>query len=258
MGSRYSGMPMNILLFLSLAVSGWVAGLIVNILSDSLPVSRRISAPVCSQCGFNIPWSRYLLFELCPTCNSRRSIRSWIVQLGYPILFLLLGVLPSGRVTILESLVLVTYFGIVAVIDIEHRLVLHSISLVGVFIGLILGVLLHGPAMTLIGGAAGFGIMLALYYFGQLFAKFLSKSRGQPVDEVALGFGDVNLAGVLGLVMGWPGITACLFIAILIGGLVSGIFLVIMLITRSYRPFTALPYAPFLLLSAAFLLFRPI
>jgi len=99
--------------------------------------------------------------------------------------------------------------------------------------------------------------MLALYYLGELFAKLLARMRGQPVDEVALGFGDVNLAGILGLVMGWPGITACLFIAILIGGLISGIYLVVMVIKRSYRAFTALPYAPFLLLSAVFLLFRP-
>jgi len=31
-------------------------------------------------------------------------------------------------------------------------------------------------------------------------------------DEVALGFGDVNLAGIMGLLLGWPGITAGLVI----------------------------------------------
>jgi leader peptidase (prepilin peptidase)/N-methyltransferase len=179
------------------------------------------------------------------------------VQLGYPVLFLFLDALSPGRVTLIEALVLIIYFGEVAVIDIEHRLVLHPISLVGALIGLVVGYRLHGLVMTLVGGAAGFVIMLALYYLGELFSRLLGRLRGQPVNEVALGFGDVNLAGILGLVMGWPGITACLFVAILIGGLISGLYLVIMMLTRTYRAFTALPYAPFLLLSAVFLLFRP-
>ena len=248
---------MNILLILGVVVAGWLAGILVNLLSDSLPVSRQISGPVCTRCGFHLPWSSFLALEACPTCKSRRSIRSWIVQLSFPAAYLVLGAVPPGRVTFLEAALLVTYFGLVAVIDIEHRLVLHPISLIGVLIGLIVGIRLHGAVMTLVGGAAGFGIMLALFFLGELFAKLLSRMRGQPVDEVALGFGDVNLAGVLGLLMGWPGITACLFVAILIGGLISGIYLAIMVVTRSYRAFTALPYAPFLLLSAVFLLFRP-
>lgn len=248
---------MNVLILLVLVISGWAAGWIVNLISDSLPISRQISRPVCSRCGFLIPWRSYLIMEACPTCKHHRSIRSWIVQLGFPAFFLLIGAMPPGRLTSLEALLLVSYFGVVAVIDIEHRLVLHIVSIIGAVLGLIVGLRLHGLAMTLIGGAAGFGIMLALYFLGELFAKFLARRRGQPVDEVALGFGDVNLAGVLGLMMGWPGITACLFIAILIGGLISAIYLAVMVITRRYHAFTALPYAPFLLLSAIYLLFRP-
>jgi len=147
------------------------------------------------------------------------------------------------------------YFALVAVIDIEHRLILHPVSLVGAVLGAISGTVLHGFLPTLLGGAAGFAIMLVLYLLGVVFLKWVSRRRGEPVDEVALGFGDVNLGGINGLLLGWPGIIAGLFLAILIGGLISGLYLVYQLVRRRYRAFAALPYGPFLILSVLYLVY---
>ena len=85
----------------------------------------------------------------------------------------------------------------------------------------------------------------------------MPKRRGEPVDEEALGLGDVYVAAILGLILGWPGITAGLLGGILIGGLVSGLILVWMVLRRNYHPFLALPYAPFLIVAALILLARP-
>jgi leader peptidase (prepilin peptidase)/N-methyltransferase len=79
--------------------------------------------------------------------------------------------------------------------------------------------------------------------------------RGKPVEEDALGYGDVNLSGVLGLMLGWPGILAGLTIAILLGGAVSLIYLLVTVATRRYQAFTAIPYGPFLIAAAIVLLF---
>jgi leader peptidase (prepilin peptidase)/N-methyltransferase len=76
-----------------------------------------------------------------------------------------------------------------------------------------------------------------------------------PTDEVALGFGDVNFAGILGLLLGWPGISAGLLFTVLAGGLISLLIILGMLITKKYKAFTAIPYAPFLILSAFYLLY---
>jgi len=148
------------------------------------------------------------------------------------------------------------YLAIVAVIDIEHRLILHPVSIVGAGLGLLIGIWLRGWSQTLIGGAAGFGMMLLLYYLGDWFARWLARKRGQDLEEVALGFGDVNLAGVLGLMLGWPGIVAGLLLAILLGGAVSLLIIASQVITRRYTPFTAIPYAPFLILGFIILLYR--
>jgi leader peptidase (prepilin peptidase)/N-methyltransferase len=108
---------------------------------------------------------------------------------------------------------------------------------------------------TLIGFAVGFGVMLAIYYFGILFNRWMSKARGQEIDEVALGFGDVNLSGILGIALGWPRIIVCLFSAIVLGGLLSGLYILVMILRKRYQAFTAIPYAPFLIIAAVVLLY---
>jgi leader peptidase (prepilin peptidase)/N-methyltransferase len=83
----------------------------------------------------------------------------------------------------------------------------------------------------------------------------MAKRRGEDIDEVALGFGDVSLSAVLGLLLGWPRIAVNLVFAIIIGGIFSAIFLVIQVLRKRYKAFTPIPYAPFLLISAIGLLY---
>lgn len=115
---------------------------------------------------------------------------------------------------------------------------------------------MRGLWVTIFGGVAGFGIMLGLYFLGDIFARWMARRRGQVVDEVALGFGDVMLSGVLGFILGWPGIILGLVLAILLGGAVSIVYIVYRILRRSYIPFTAIPYTPFLILGTILLLYR--
>ena len=92
--------------------------------------------------------------------------------------------------------------------------------------------------------------MLLLYYLGVLFNKIMGKIRGQEIEEVALGFGDVYVSAFLGLLTGWPAIIVVLLMAILAGGVFSLFYILIMSIRRKYRSFSAIPYAPFLIIAA--------
>jgi leader peptidase (prepilin peptidase) / N-methyltransferase len=168
-----------------------------------------------------------------------------------------LPILPPGRLPPLMGLMMLTYFLLVGVIDVEHRLILGPISQIGIALGLLIGIYLHNILYTLIGGLAGAGIMWLLYLAGRLFSQFLSKRQGVPIDDEALGFGDVYVAAIIGLILGWPGITAGLLGAILLGGVISGLYLLVMLIAKRYHSNTALPYAPFLLLAVVLLLYYP-
>jgi leader peptidase (prepilin peptidase)/N-methyltransferase len=149
------------------------------------------------------------------------------------------------------------FFILVVVIDVEHRLILHPVSLVGVVIGGVIGSWMHGLVPTFVGGLVGFGLMYLLYKFGEVFTRVSSRLRGEPIDEVALGFGDVNLSGILGLLLGWPVILLGLILAILAGGLYSLFYLIFSAALGRYRSFEAMPYAPYLILAAALLLYFP-
>jgi leader peptidase (prepilin peptidase)/N-methyltransferase len=103
--------------------------------------------------------------------------------------------------------------------------------------------------------------MFLLYKFGDLVARYRARklvAAGQADDEEeALGGGDVYLAGILGLMMGWPVVLALIYGALL-GGLVSLIFIVALLIRRRYSGgvlMTFIPYGPFLIIGAFYVLF---
>lgn len=245
------------MLFPMILAIGWLGGVLVNYFADILPNRPKLEQPYCIQCEDPMDWWKYVFMRTCAQCGKGRSIRAWIVQIATAGAAGLLWWFPPLRLPAWEAFILLVYLGLIMVIDIENRLILYPTSLVGVVIGLGIGVQLHGVWMTLLGGAAGFGIMLVLYYFGVLFNRFLSRTRSEDVDGVALGFGDVSLSGILGLILGWPGITVGLLVAILAGGLLSGGYLLVMILAKRYKPFTALPYAPFLILAAMVLLFRP-
>jgi prepilin signal peptidase PulO-like enzyme (type II secretory pathway) len=252
---------MDFLLIIPL-VFGWLSGYLVNYLADVLPFTRTFSRPVCLACQTEFDWTGYLFFHNCASCGKRRSPRVLIVQAVMTVVLALIWIFPNQMLPFLLATILLIYLAVVLVIDLEHRLILQPVSIAGAIIGVSIGIFLrstqsisYGITSTLLGGAVGFGIMLIFYFIGGLFVKLMAKKRGLSTDEVALGFGDVTFSGILGLLLGWQAIFACLFFAILAGGLVSLVIILGMLTARKYKAFTAIPYAPFLILSAIYFLF---
>ncbi len=242
---------------LSVVLLGWLVGILVNYLADVLPLTRRFVGPaLCVHCQQPLPMQDYLVYHACADCGKPRSLRTWVVQVGFPLVFLWLWFSPNERLGFWGAAVLLMYFCLVAVIDIEYRAILDPVSTLGLAIGLVAGWLLHGPFVTLEGCIAGFLAMLLLYYGGDLFARVLSRLRKQEIDEVALGYGDVKLAAILGLILGWPGIIAGLIFGIFFGGVAGLVYIAYTKLTHRYEAFSAIPYAPFLILGALVLLFR--
>ena len=237
-------------------IIGLAIGISINYLADVLPVKRRLVAPFCLSCGTQQrPFSYFIWPRRCKSCGRRRPFRTWAVELVFSVAAVRLWSSPPERLGFLVGLVVLAFLGLVAIIDLEHRLILHPVSLVGAALGLVIGIWLNGIKNTLIGGSFGFAIMLALYYFGAFLMGWLARKRGQVLEEEALGFGDVILSGVIGLLLGWPGIMVGLILTVLIAGIVSFIYLLLKLFTRKYRFDMAVPYGPFLISSAILLLY---
>lgn len=214
-------------------------------------------------CGAAYATTDYLLLRACRTCKQHRSWRTWIVLAFMIALSLYIWTNPPKSGFWLGT-ILLTYFSVVFVIDLEHRLILHPTSIFGAVLGLGLGWLNSGLVNTLIGGVVGFGIMYALYYLGVLFSRFRArkmKAAGQEADdEEALGGGDVILGGILGLLLGWPLIWFSLLLGIFVAGLFGVLLIVIMLVRQKYKEqalMMFMPYGPFLIGSAFFIMFVP-
>lgn len=251
-------------------VLGWIAGLFINYVSDVLPRTRRLSQPVCPQCEKPFAWADYLTMRPCRNCGKQRTVRTWLVQILAVGSFIYFWLFPSRALGIPLGMLVLIYFGIIMVIDLEHRLILHPTSLAGAVLGLIVGTSIHsradgllgGLGKSLLGGLVGFGVMYLLYYLGTFAARLRARrmrSAGLAEDdEEALGGGDVYLAGVLGLMLGWPFILRALVLGVLLGGLISIVFLLVLLVRRRYMAdalMTFIPYGPYFILGAFYLLF---
>lgn len=244
-------------IFFFVFVSGLLIAIFVNYLADVLPLTRKFVSPICTNCRETFPTMLYIGLKACPHCHSPQKKRNWIVLFIVPAIFCLLWYFPPTRLGFWLGGLLLIYFLVVGIIDLEHRVVLYQTTIVGSIGCFIVGFVLHGVVPTILGGITGFSIMAILYYIGKGFIHVLSLIRKQKITEDALGFGDVQLAGVLGFILGWPGITLGLLFGIVFGGLGSGIYLLVSRLLNRYQWFTALPYAPFLILGAIFLLYLP-
>ncbi|MGD8813179.1 MAG: A24 family peptidase [Anaerolineales bacterium] len=251
-------MPMQILV----GLLGLIIGGVVNALADSLPQLRRPRLPRCVHCGTPRPlraWLGLLAWLLrawrCPECERPRGYRAVIVELVAIAGAVLLYERDPSALIFWIGLLVGFVFLLITVIDIEHRLILEVVSLPSMVIFGIIGILEPGLGWwkTLLGGLAGFGCVLGLFFIGGIFARWIARRRGQELDEVAFGFGDVMLATVIGLIVGWPGVLVALFLGVFAAGAFSLIFILIAMLRREYTPFKAIPYGPFLILGAAFI-----
>ncbi len=244
---------MNTLRFFGILLSAFISSQIINYLADILPGKSGQRHIECHFCQEKRKFWRYLFLQPCHKCMTRMHTRHYIVVIIMPILFLV--ALYFSKFFSTDNLVfgftffLFTYLGLVFVIDFEHRLVLHVTSAFGLLLCGWIGTSEYGFQPMFFGAVAGFGIMFTLYQLGILFIRRINKTREEPVTEVALGFGDVTLSTVLGALAGWPSIIGVLLIGVLIGGLLSGLYLVIKSLQKEHQAFTALPYAPFLIIA---------
>lgn len=152
------------------------------------------------------------------------------------------------------------WFGVMAllvlitVIDLEHRLILFVTIIPGCIYAIIGAALFAVQIAPLIsftdylwGGAIGFGVFTLLYLGGMLFNSIMTSLRQEEMEEVAFGYGDVMLATLSGLILGWQALIFAIFIAIFAGAAGALIYLVARAFSKGgYEVFTALPYGQYI------------
>ena len=238
---------------------GLMLGIVINALADSLPLSRKLKRPSCRECAAPRPWYAwsgivdYLVRRgRCHYCQSTRSWRAPVTEAIATLAALALSNRFGSSLSFWSAVIVTSVFLLILIIDLEHRLILHVVTGPSAVMIALLGVLdpNRGWQKTLLGGLVGLGLVFGLYLMGILFARVMARVKNEPLEEVAFGFGDVTLAGVIGLVVGWPGIIVALVIGILFGGVFSLGYLIVLSLRREYSAFTPIPYSPFLIAGA--------
>ncbi len=246
-------------------ITGLAGGWVSNYLTDVLPATRRLSRPACPYCETAFSWQDYLLLHHCRSCGRMRRVRSWVIHLLFIAVSFYIWISPPPKIGFALGSFLLLYFTTVLIIDLEHRLILHPTSIVGAFLGLGVGYLRWGWGPTLTGGLFGFGIMLLFYRLGVAFTRLRARrmrAAGMETDdEDALGQGDVILATILGLALGWPLIWFALLLGILLGGAVSLLLMLGFFLSGQYKNkawMVFIPYGPCFIVSAFLLIYFPL
>lgn len=232
---------------------GLVVGSFLNVVIWRVPRGESVVHPpsACPTCGRGIAWydnvpvvSWLVLRGRCRGCGAPISPRYLVVELLTGVLFVGTALAVGWTPALPAFLYLAAVSVALAAIDIDvHRLpdaiVLPSYGVAAVLLALASwqpGTGYDGGALlrAALGGAALFALYLVL---------FLVNPRG-------MGLGDVKLAGVLGLYLGWVGwgaLAVGAFAAFLLGGVFG---LVLMVVGRAGRK-TRVPFGPWMLLGAA-------
>jgi leader peptidase (prepilin peptidase) / N-methyltransferase len=232
------------------ALLGLAIGSFLNVVIYRVPRNESIVSPpsACPQCGTpisnrdNVPVVSWLLLRgRCRSCGQPISARYPIVEATTSLLFAGAALRYGYDAALPALLVLLAGLFALACIDLELRLLPRKIVYP----------LLGTVAVLLVAAAIGTGdyrrLAIAAACSVGWFLVFFAINR---IDPRYLGFGDVRLALVLGLGLGWLGVVSVLlgFFAANLLGAVVGIALIA---TRKMRRDQQVPYGVFLALGAA-------
>ncbi len=230
---------------------GLIVGSFLNVVIHRLPKDESLVVPRsrCPACQTpirpvdNIPILSFILLRgRCRSCGNSISWR-------YPLVEGLTGILFALTVVrfgvSLQAAFLASFLcGLVVVsfIDLDHQIIPNAITLPGIPLGVLAGLLVGQPPFLdrLIGSLAGAGFLyLVLFYGGVLYG------------QEAMGEGDLNLIALVGAFLGWKAVVITILVGCLVGSVVGLSLIALGRVGRRQH----IPFGPFLSLGAVVALF---
>jgi leader peptidase (prepilin peptidase)/N-methyltransferase len=234
---------------IAVTILGLIIGSFLNVVIWRVPRGESVVRPAshCPSCGSAIrPWdnvpvlSWLLLRRRCRACSAPISGRYPAVELVTAAVFLVLA-LRIGLDAALPAFLYLGAAGVaLAVIDLDVKRLPDAIVLPSYVVAL---VLLGGAAVA---NGEWSNLLRALFGMAALFLFYFLLVLVYPSG---MGLGDVKLAGVLGLFLGylgWAEVVTGGFLGFLFGGVVGGALMAMRKAGRKSK----IPFGPFMLAGA--------
>jgi leader peptidase (prepilin peptidase) / N-methyltransferase len=244
-------------------IFGLAVGSFLNVVIYRVPIGKSIVYPAsaCPNCGSgihaydNVPVvSWFALRGKCRNCSEPISARYPLVELGTGLFFFVVAlpisaqlVAPAPTVEAASSgLTLVAYLYLAAIsvalafIDLEHHKLPNAIVLPSFAVG----VVLLGTASLLVGDYAQ--LLRIGVGAGAMGIAYLALAVAWPGS---MGFGDVKLATVLGLFLGFSG-WGSLIVGSLLAFFLGGIFGLVLILLKKTSRKSGIPFGPWMVLGA--------
>lgn len=244
-------------------VLGLVIGSFLNVVIYRVPAGMSISTPssACPSCHQpirsidNIPIVSWLVLRAkCRGCGTPISSRYPLVEAGTAIFFTVVAVVAlsgslgtaNARTVVSGALVLIAflYFAAITVvlglIDIDTHTLPNRIVLPAYLVAIVLLV-----AASVVGGQYE-ALLRAGIGMGGLWLAYAAMAFAYPGG---MGFGDVKLAGVVGILLGWSGWGA-LAVGALAAFILGGLYAMALLVLRRANRKSGIPFGPWMLAGA--------
>ena len=244
-------------------VFGLIIGSFLNVVILRLPRGESISVPRshCPQCRRLIPWydnipilSYLILRGHCRRCRKTISIRYPLIEgltaLVSLLIYFKFGLSVEWGIFFAFSAALI----VLAFIDLDHRILPDTITLNGIWIGMLVSILIAQPSplasrLLRIAGVELTNVR-ALAFIGSLIGAVVGGGLLWGVAEAYLrlrgiegmGFGDVKMMAMVGAFLGAPLALLTIMLGSLIGSVVGLLFIRLAGKTRQYE----LPFGTFL------------
>ena len=254
-------------LYILVFISGSVIGSFLNVCIYRLPKNISIVRPrsFCPQCNAFIKWfdnipiiSYFLLKGRCRNCRAKISLRYPVVEIVTACLFLFLYQKFSFSEEFFKFAFFFSLLIVVSFIDIAYHAIPASLCFVGIVAGMIFSIhetvifikMGYRGSLPIVeafkGLVFGFGFTYLFKFFGDISLNIylvLKKQDSIEGEKEALGLGDIDFMGMVGVFLGGVLVVTTFFIAPFIA-VVYSIFALI------FKKSHLIPYLPYLSVSA--------
>lgn len=230
---------------------GTIFGSFLNVCIYRLPRKQSIVWPPssCPACGSrikpydNLPLLSYFLLRgRCRQCQAQIHWRYPLVELitGFLFVGLYLKLGLSSQLLLLSVLTLLLIA--ISFIDLEFKLILNKLTLLGLVLGSVLSLLLNNLTVkdVFFGFIVGGGVLFFVAILGNIVFR-----------KESMGMGDIKMAAMIGVFLGAKGVGLSLFFAFVFAALICGIGMLF----KRLRMQSYIPFGPFIALGTIFYVF---